>query len=158
MKGNQNFRKRSRGQQTWGNRGRDQQSSENKEVGSISRENFGFLPSAGMLESYEEISPGMVAKLMEMAAREQKHRQALEMKEVTSRRISSIIGFLLLPILLCVFLVALVITVPMLLGSPVLLVLILMGAIFALYLINKKQGKSRYEQRHSHQRYRNHRR
>ncbi|MDJ1407761.1 MAG: DUF2335 domain-containing protein [Candidatus Midichloria sp.] len=41
-----------------------------------------ILPSPAMLESYEEIAPGIVDKLVNLVEKEQKHRHALEEKAV----------------------------------------------------------------------------
>jgi len=45
-----------------------------------SRNNAGIFPSPAILESYEEISPGMVEKLVEMVRNEQKQRHTMEEK------------------------------------------------------------------------------
>ncbi|CAK6544657.1 MAG: hypothetical protein IRF16MM_00795 [Candidatus Midichloria mitochondrii] len=39
-----------------------------------------ILPSPAMLESYEEIAPGIVDKLVDLVEKEQKHRHSLEEK------------------------------------------------------------------------------
>ena len=41
-----------------------------------------ILPSPAMLESYEEIAPGIVDKLVNLVEKEQKHRHALEEKSI----------------------------------------------------------------------------
>ncbi len=63
-----------------------------------------ILPSAGVLESYEEIAPGSVNKILEMAKLEQEHRHAWENKYLKSMayttRVGQLLGFALAVILI----------------------------------------------------------
>lgn len=63
-----------------------------------------ILPSPGILESYEEISPGSVNKILEMAKQEQDHRHAWENKYLKSMsyttRVGQLLGFALAIILI----------------------------------------------------------
>lgn len=47
-----------------------------------SKDHYNILPPPSVLESYEEIAPGFVAKLSQMIEAEQKHRHALEAREL----------------------------------------------------------------------------
>lgn len=64
-----------------------------------SRSAASILPSPAILESYEEIAPGMVEQLVEMVKAEQKHRQGLENKYaktiVITAQIGQILSFML---------------------------------------------------------------
>ncbi len=63
-----------------------------------------ILPSPGILESYEEIAPGSVSKIVEMAKLEQEHRHAWENKYLKSMayttRVGQLLGFALAIILI----------------------------------------------------------
>jgi len=58
-----------------------------------------FLPSPGILESYEEISEGSVKKIIDMAESEQQHRHSWENKYLKSMsyttRVGQLLGFAL---------------------------------------------------------------
>lgn len=60
---------------------------------------YGVLPAPGILESYEELAPGAVAKIIEMARREQEQRHTWEnnylryMAYIT--KIGQLLGFML---------------------------------------------------------------
>ncbi len=60
-----------------------------------SRTNQSILPSPAILESYEEISPGIVEKLVDLVKQEQKHRQNLEIKYLKYIRNTTRFGQLL---------------------------------------------------------------
>ncbi len=66
--------------------------------------NHNILPSPGVLESYEEIAPGSVNKILEMAKLEQEHRHAWENKYLKSMayttRVGQLLGFALAIILI----------------------------------------------------------
>ena len=57
-----------------------------------SRENPSILPSPAILESYEEVSPGIVDKLVEMVEKEQRYRQRLEDRRIGAARFSFAFG------------------------------------------------------------------
>ena len=63
-----------------------------------------ILPSPGILESYEEIAPGSVSKIVEMAKLEHEHRHAWENKYLKSMayttRVGQLLGFALAIILI----------------------------------------------------------
>jgi uncharacterized membrane protein len=63
-----------------------------------------ILPSPGILESYEEIAPGSVNKILDMAKSEQDHRHAWENKYLKSMayttRVGQLLGFALAIILI----------------------------------------------------------
>jgi uncharacterized membrane protein len=63
-----------------------------------------ILPSPGILESYEEIAPGSVNKILEMAKLEQEHRHIWENKYLKSMayttRVGQLLGFALAIILI----------------------------------------------------------
>jgi uncharacterized membrane protein len=54
-----------------------------------------ILPSPSMLESYEEIVPGMSAQLLTMVKEEQEQRHKLEVKKIKMAAVSNKIGQLL---------------------------------------------------------------
>lgn len=63
-----------------------------------------ILPAPGILESYEEIAPGSVNKILEMAKEEQEHRHSWENKYLKSMayttRVGQLLGFALAVILI----------------------------------------------------------
>jgi len=60
-----------------------------------SKELSDVLPSPAMLESFEEIHPGMVGELLQMVQKEQSHRHRLEKKIIQSQAYTKRIGQLL---------------------------------------------------------------
>ncbi|MFI4984109.1 MAG: DUF2335 domain-containing protein [Rickettsiales bacterium] len=63
-----------------------------------------ILPAPSILESYEEIAPGSVDKIMEMAKAEQEHRHSWENRYLKSMayttRVGQLLGFALAIILI----------------------------------------------------------
>lgn len=57
--------------------------------------NYGILPPPGILESYEEISPGAVSSILEMAHLEQEHRHKWENNYLKAMAYTVRVGILL---------------------------------------------------------------
>lgn len=91
-------------------KGKNHRSSDTKTVKDgfmgYSRANPSILPSPAILESYEEISPGMVDKLVEMVEKEQKHRHRLEERKLRANKSIFIVGQFLSLLLAIAVLVA----------------------------------------------------
>jgi uncharacterized membrane protein len=69
-----------------------------------------ILPTAAQLESYEEVAPGSVKKIVDMAVSEQKHRQQWEEKYLiasnNSKRFGQVIGVITIAVI-CSFILML---------------------------------------------------
>jgi uncharacterized membrane protein len=67
------------------------------EANNLEREKsaYGILPAPGILESYEEISPGSVSKILELVKKEQKHRQFMEAMNVRLNSLALMVGQLI---------------------------------------------------------------
>lgn len=63
--------------------------------GHSSERSYGVLPPPGILESYEEISPGAVAKILDMARSEQEHRHKWENNYLRAMGYTVRVGILL---------------------------------------------------------------
>ena len=63
------------------------------------RSSYGVLPAPGILESYEEIAPGSVQKIIAMAASEQEHRHKWENNYLKvmayNNRVGQLLAFIL---------------------------------------------------------------
>lgn len=60
---------------------------------------FGILPPPGILESYDEIAPGSVKKIIDMVTKEQEHRHKWEnnliRSAVNSHRVTNLVAFII---------------------------------------------------------------
>ena len=56
---------------------------------------YGILPAPGILESYEEISPGSVSKILELVKKEQSHRQFMEALNIRLNSLALMVGQLI---------------------------------------------------------------
>ena len=76
-----------------------------------SRRGSGALPSPAILESYEEIAPGTVAKFVEMVEKEQEYRNKILAKKICMMKFGNAVGQLVLVIMVLAILATAVILV-----------------------------------------------
>lgn len=72
---------------------------QNRETFESSNPSYGILPAPGILESYEEIAEGSVAKIIDMAKLEQEHRHKWEMNYLRvmayNQRVGQLLAFVM---------------------------------------------------------------
>jgi uncharacterized membrane protein len=72
---------------------------QNRENFESSNPSYGILPAPGILESYEEIAEGSVAKIIDMAKLEQEHRHKWEMNYLRvmayNQRVGQLLAFIM---------------------------------------------------------------
>jgi uncharacterized membrane protein len=77
----------------------NQENDQHKQTLKIDTRGYNVLPSPGILESYEELAPGSVNKIIEMASLEQEHRQRWENNYLRSMlyftKVGQLLGFML---------------------------------------------------------------